>query len=279
MRTPIIFLSIATLLLSCSNQQNNNHTASQQQGRIKLETTFGFDAAEKENEPPKDTLTSKAVFKYDEKGNLIEANYYDLKTNSVFSKDQRVYDDRGNMIEITFFDRNGEINGKYNYKYDSLNNEIEKNTFWKGKFDGKVVTAYDYEKMIVTVSFYRYDGVLRSSHSYKIDKKGNHVEDYNADGNITEKSTITYDENGNIIKEHSQAWEMDTTNLMVEIKYDKYNNEIIRTITDLNNNNKVSTRKTEFVYDEFGNWTKMVVTWSWLPNRQTKIREIEYYDK
>jgi hypothetical protein len=279
MRTTIILLSIATLLFSCSNQQSNNQNASQQQGRIKIETTFGFDAAEKENEPPKDTLTSKAVFKYDEKGNLVEANYYDLKTNSVFSKEMREYDDRGNMIEITFYNRNGEVNGRYTYKYDSLNNEIEKRTFWKGKFDGKVITAYDYEKMIVKVSFYKSDGVLQSSHSYKTDKKGNHVEDYDSDGNITAKSTITYDDKGNIIKEHSQAWEMDTTNHMVEIQYDKYNNEIIRTITDLNNNNQVSTRKIEFVYDKFGNWTKKVDTWSWLPDRQTTKREIEYYDK
>lgn len=275
----IFAIPLMTLFLSCSSRQINNDNAIEQKGRIKFVTSFGFDAAEKENEPQKDTLTSKAVYKYDEKGNLVEANYYDLKTNSVFSKDQRVYDDRGNMVEITFFNRIGEIDGKYTYTYDSLNNEIEKNTFWKGKFDGKVVTAYDYKNMIVKVSFCKADGNFQNSHSYKIDEKGNHIEDYDSDGNITSKSTITYDDKGNIIKEHSQAWEMDTTNLVVNIQYDKYNNEILRTITDLNNNNQVSTRKTEFVYDKFGNWTKMVETWSWLPDRQTTKREIEYYEE
>lgn len=273
----LTLISSVFILTACSQTGDSNSNA--KKGRIKFETYYGYESAEKKGESPKDTLTTKVTFQHDEKGNIIAANHYDLKTNLVFSKDKRVYDDWGNMIEITFFNRNGKVDSKYTYKYDSLNNEIEKRTFWKGKFDGKVVTAYDYEKMIVKVSFYKSDGVLQNSHSYKTDKKGNHVENYDSDGNITSKSTINYDDNENIIKEHSQTWEMDTTNLVVEIQYDKYNNEILRTITDLNNNNKVSTRNTEFVYDEFGNWTKKIETWSWLPNRQTTKREIEYYDK
>ena len=266
------------MLLSCSNRQNNSDKILQPEGRIKFITSYGFKETEKENETLKNTITSKATYSYDEKGNLIKVNYYDLKTNSVFSKDNRVYDDKGNMTEVIFYNRKGEVQGKDQYKYDDKNNQIQKDNYWKGEFNGKLTRTYNYKNMIVTEATFDKNENLQTKWSYKIDEKGNHIEEYDIDGNIISKSTIVYDDKGNIIKEHSQAWEMDTTNLVVDIQYDKYNNEVIRTITDLNNNNQVSTRKTEFVYDKYGNWTKMVVTWSWLPNRQTSKREIEYYD-
>ncbi|RLD58844.1 MAG: hypothetical protein DRJ01_12085 [Bacteroidetes bacterium] len=274
----IILIPLIILLLSCSNRQNNSDKILQPEGRIKFITSYGFKETEKENETLKNTITSKATYSYDEKGNLIEVNYYDLKTNSVFSKDNRVYDDKGNMTEVIFYNRKGEVQGKDQYKYDDKNNQIQKDNYWKGEFNGKLTRTYNYKNMIVTEATFDKNENLQTKWSYKIDEKGNHIEEYDIDGNIISKSTIVYDDKGNIIKEHSQAWEMDTTNLVVDIQYDKYNNEVIRTITDLNNNNQVSTRKTEFVYDKYGNWTKMVVTWSWLPNRQTSKREIEYYD-
>jgi len=71
---------------------------------------------------------------------------------------------------------------------------------------------------------------------------------------------------------------MDTTNSVIVYQYDEQNNEILRTITDLNTNS-VSSIKTEYTYDNFGNWIKKVTTWSWLDSRKTDIREIEYYEK
>jgi YD repeat-containing protein len=70
---------------------------------------------------------------------------------------------------------------------------------------------------------------------------------------------------------------MDTTNSVIDYKYDKWNNETMRTITDLNTNS-VSSIKTEYTYDKFGNWIKKVTTWSWLESRKTDKREIEYYE-
>jgi hypothetical protein len=272
----IFIISLLTVLLSCFSRQNNNENASQQKGKIKFITSFGFDAVEKDNEPPKDTLTSKATFVYDEKGNLIEGNYYDLKTNSVFSKDKRVYDDRGNMVEIIFYNRIGDQDGKYTYKYDSLNNEIQKDTYWKGRFEGKVITTYDYKSMIVTVSYYNGNGSFEHKNHYKIDDKGNHLEDYGWDGELMSRSRYEYDDKGNIIKEYSESWEMDTTNSVIVYEYDIKNNEVMRKITDLNTNS-VSRVKTEYTYDNFGNWIKWVKSWSWNDSRQTEKREIEYY--
>ena len=71
---------------------------------------------------------------------------------------------------------------------------------------------------------------------------------------------------------------MNTTNAVIIYKYDEQNNEIMRTITDLNTN-IVSIVKTEYVYDKFGNWIKQVITWSWSDSRKTEKREIEYYEE
>jgi len=274
----LLTISFAISLISCMNPQGGNDSTTQQKGLIKSETRYGFEAAEKKGESPKDTLTTKATFQYDEKGNMIAANYYDLKTNLVFSSDKRAYDNRGNMIEILHYNKAGEVIGKDIYKFDDKNHEIEKDNYWKGKLNGKVISTYDYKSMIVTVSYYKGDGSFEHKNHYKIDDKGNHLEDYDWAGTLISKSRYEYDDKGKIIKEYSEAWDMDTTNAVIIFKYDEQNNEIMRTITDLNNNN-VSTRKTEYVYDKFGNWTKMVVTWSWLPNRQTTKREIEYYEE
>ena len=270
-----ILISSIYILTACSQSGGNNSTTKQE--RIKQTTDFGYDATEKKGETHKDTLTSKAIFQYDEKGNLIAANYYDLKTNSVFSSDKRGYDDRGNMVEILHYDKGQKVIQKDIYKYDDKNHEIEHDVYWKGKLDGKVISTYDYKSLIVIVSYYKGDGSFERKNSYKIDDKGNHLEDYGWDGTLFAKSRYEYDAKGKIIKEFSESWEMDTTNAMIIYKYDEQNNEVMRTITDLNTN-AVSSVKTEYVYDKFGNWTKQVITWSWSDERQTSKREIEYYE-
>lgn len=272
----LTIISYVLILSACSQSGNGNSTV--KKGRIKLTTCFGYEAAEKKGETPKDTLTTKATFQYDEKGNMIAANYYDLKTNQVFSSDKRTYDDRGNMIEILHYNKAREIIGKDIYKFDDKNHEIEKDNYWEGKLNGKVISNYDYKNMIVTVSYYKGDGSFEMKNHYKIDDKGNHLEDYGWDGTLSAKSRYEYDAKGKIIKEYSETWEMDTTNAMIIYKYDEQSNEIMRTITDLNTNT-VSSVKTEYNYDKFGNWIKQVITWSWNCSRKTERREIEYYEE
>jgi hypothetical protein len=270
----LTLISSVFILMACSQTGNGNSTT--KKDRIKLTTCFGYEAAEKKGESPKDKLTTKATFQYDEKGNIIAAYYYDLKTNLVFSSDKRGYDDRGNMVEILHYNKAKEVIGKDIYKFDDKNYEIEKDNYWEGKPNGKVISAYDYNSMIVTVSFYKGDGSFERKNHYKIDDKGNHLEDYDWNGKLISKSRYEYDDRGKIIKEYSETWDMDTTNTVVIYKYDEQNNEILRTITDLNTN-IVSSVKTEYVYDKFGNWIKKVITWSWSDSRKTEQREIEYY--
>jgi len=271
----LTLISSVFILTACSQTGNSNFNA--KKGRIKFETCYGYEAAEKKGETPKDTLTSKAIFQYDEKGNLIAANYYDLKTNSVFSSDKRAYDDRGNMVEILHYNNGPEVIQKDIYKFDDKNHEIEHDVYWKGNLDGKVISTYDYQSMIVTVSYYKGDGSFDMKNHYRIDDKGNHLEDYGWDGTLSAKSRYEYDAKGKIEKEYSEAWEMDTTNAMIVFQYDEQNNEILRTITDLNTQT-VSSVKTDYTYDKFGNWIKQVTTWSWSDSRKTEKREIEYYE-
>lgn len=264
------------ILIACSQSGNNNSNI--KKGRIKLTTCFGYEAAENKGESPKDTLTTKATFQYDKKGNMIAANYYDLKTNIVFSSDKRMYDERGNMTEIIHYNISGEVIGKDIYKFDDKNHEIEKDNYWKGKLNGKVITTYDYKSMIVTVSFYNGDGRFERKYHYKIDDKGNQLENYDWSGALTSKSRFEYNDKGKITKEYSEAWGMDTTNAVIVYKYDEHDIEIKRTITDLNTNS-VSSVKTDYTYDKFGNWIKQVTTWSWSDSRKTEKREIEYYEE
>lgn len=272
----LTLISSVLILTACSQSGNGNSTA--KKGRIKLTTCSGYEAAEKKGESPKDTLTTKATFQYDENGNMIAAKYYDLKTNLVFSSDKRTYDDRGNMVEILHYNKAGEVIGKDIFKFDDKNHEIEKDNYWEGKLNGKVISIYDYKSMVVTVSFYKGDGSFERKNHYKIDDKGNHLEDYDWAGTLISKSRYEYDDKGKIIKEYSESWDMDTTNDKIVYEYDIQNNEIIRTITDLNTNT-VSNVKTEYTYDKFDNWIKQVTTWSWSDSRKTVKREIEYYEE
>lgn len=272
----LTLISSVFILTACSLSGNGSSTF--KKGQIKSATCFGYQVAEKLGESRKDTLMTKATFQYDERGNLVAANYYDLKTNLVFSSDKRAYDDRGNMVEILHYNNSGEVIGKDICKFDSKNHEIEKDNYWKGKLNGKVVSNYDYKSMIVSVSFYNGDGIFERKNHYKIDDNGNHLEDYNWDGELMSKSRYEYDDSRKKVKEYSESWDMDTTNSVIVYEYDKQDNEVMRTITDLYTNS-VSRVKTEYTYDNYGNWIKQVTTWSWSDSRKTEKREIEYYEE
>lgn len=268
------------VLLSCSSQQNSNDNSSQQKKRIKVETVIGYAETEKGTEFPIDSITSKTVFKYDKNGKLVETIIYDTTTDSIILKTLRVYDEKGNRIEETSYRNRGEVE-KSVYKHDDKNNEIYMERYSKGELRSKMTKTYDYQTMVVTEAWLDTDRKLENKWSYKIDEKGNHIEYYDAQANTESKASYVYNDKGNIIKITNKSWKNKDTihNNVVNIQYDQYDNEIMKTMTELSNNNFVSNQKTEYVYDEFGNWTKMVETYSWLPFRQTKKREIEYYEK
>lgn len=265
------------LVLTCKLCFGQNFGIDTLKAKIKLTTNFGYETSEKHGEAPNDKLITKATFQYNQKGNLIQSNFYDIKTDLVFSVDKRTYDTKGNMIEITFYDRAGKVLGTDIYKYDDKNHEIEKDNYWNGKLNGKRITTYDYKKMIVKVNYFEADGTIEEhSDLYKIDDRENRLEDYDSGGKLFSKATYVYDDKGNTIKKHSEAWEPEPYNAIVIYQYDEYNNEILRTITDLNEN-IVSSVKTEYVYDKFGNWIEQITTWSWSATRKTNKRKIEYY--
>ncbi len=275
--TSILTFLLTTLLLGCTTNQHKNYGDSIK-GRIKFITQFGYEAAEGHGNTLIDKLTTKTTFRYDEKGNLLETNYYDIKTDVVFSKDKRSYDVNSNLLEITFYNKAGEIEGKYHYKYDERNNEIEKITYWKGTYDGKVITTYDYKSMLVNVNTYKADGSYVVKFSYKIDDKKNHLEDYNSNGELESKSIFEYDKMGHVSKELSESWDEDTTKAIISYQYDEWDNVVNRMVTDLKGNKTIiSNTKTEYDYDKLGNWIRSVKTYSYNDIRETAKREMEYY--
>jgi len=269
----ILTILLTILLLSLSTKGQNNYVETLK-GKVKLITSMTY-LAETFGGVPTDTLTTKTRFLYDEKGNLIETNYYDIKTDVVYSKSRCVYDNNGNKLELTSYNKVGEIDGKNVYKYDNKNHEIEeKSTYWKNNnLNGKIIHNYDYKSMILETSFFKADGSLKYKFVYKIDDRGNIIEVYNSIGKIETKTQYQYNEKGKIIKKSWESYKGGGTQKgEIIYQYDEEGNEIKRVESSIYGK-IIST--SQYVYDNFGNWTKCVNLF--FTTRTTTKREIEYY--
>jgi hypothetical protein len=177
------------------------------------------------------------------------------------------------MLEITYSTSVG--TGKNVYKYDEQNHEIEKTTYIKGAYYEKVVSNRDYKSMMVKFSIYNSDSSLQSSTSSKVDEKGNTLESYDEEGKLASRSTYQYNAKGKIEMEQWESWEDGYAKGTTKIVYDKWANEVQRINTDMDG--EITWNKIEFTYDQFGNWTKQVKTWSNYGIKQILKREIVYY--
>ena len=77
-----------------------------------------------------ESLSSKIIIKYDDKGNIIESNYY-RADGSLSSKATYSYDDKGNIniIESNYYNAHGIEKETYKYEFDEKGNWIEKIMF------------------------------------------------------------------------------------------------------------------------------------------------------
>lgn len=116
-----------------------------------------------------------STYKYDNKGNLIEAYIY--TDGSLSEKKTAKYDEKGNRIEENIYNSEGNLNFKATYKYDKKKNKIEEN-------------------------WYHSDGVLVLKKTYKYDNNEDLIEtiQYKSEDSIPEKYTykyLQYDAQGN----------------------------------------------------------------------------------
>jgi len=140
----------------------------------------------------------QTIYRYDDKGNLVEKVEYDHHTiNKTLCK----YDDQGNLIEESEYSH-GKLRRKWLWKYDDKSNLVEKSRY--DADDGKLEYLSKYDDKGNETEVVRYDpwGKFESKSLYKYDDKGNKIEYayYLPSGKLEIKETCKYDNKGNPIE-------------------------------------------------------------------------------
>ena len=125
------------------------------------------------------------LFKYNDKGNVIENEQYFLDNGSVQGKSLYKYDNYGNMIEDDSYSENtteginrSNLITKNVYKYDTVGNLIENDLYYPD--DQKIITKitynYDDKRNLIIESISSLNGLLEKQSNYKyenFDNEGN----------------------------------------------------------------------------------------------------------
>ncbi|MEO8664388.1 MAG: hypothetical protein ABI462_02735 [Ignavibacteria bacterium] len=105
----------------------------------------------------------RIIYIYDDDNNLIEEKFFynDIQeTNSKYE-----YDDTGNLIGIVNFDKNGNIDGKEKYFYDTVENSIKVIFYRNGIVTGAHTFKYNDQQNILEFLTYSPDGKLDRNHN------------------------------------------------------------------------------------------------------------------
>ena len=209
-------------------------------GKLESVTSYGED----------EEVLSTIFFKYDSKGNLIEKEEIKLGDEKVSVSWKYKYDSKGNKTEeITYEDE--KIISSKKFKYDSKGNVIEEISYYSdGTIDDKTKHLYNtLGNLIETIFFYESEVMLSIKYFYdahgnlaKINEIGGGCDpnietkiEYNSKGSFKlrifeggkygAKIKLTYDNNGNLIKE---SWydEIREFNKSIKYKYDSKGNKI-----------------------------------------------------
>ena len=161
-------------------------------------------------------LTTKTIFNYDEKGNMIEEASCEAANLEAFSiglyssylyRNLFTYNDKGHLIKDESRDDCEEL-ATY-YKYDDNGTLLESAcyrihyaylTFSRtDNLEYKTIYKYDDKGNQIEWAEYKADGALRAKHTFSYDENGNKVEssDYNESGAFGKKHIYKYDVKGN----------------------------------------------------------------------------------
>jgi len=162
---------------------------------------------------------------YDKNGNRI------LEKNSL-NRNENKFDKNRNLIEHKIgIDKNGTF-GKWVYKYDKNQNQIERTGYIMGDFTERWIHKYD--------------------------KNGNRIAELmvgeHADSVVDKKRIFEYNINRNIIRQLYIAKDSVPIQWEFLYKYDKYNN-LIET-KEIDKNGDISTTTYQYKYDKMNNWVE-----------------------
>lgn len=188
----------------------------------------------------------KMLYKYDEKGNMIEEGTYNAAGSWRETTTHR-YDSVGNKIEDAHLNNEGNVLSKINYKFDNKRNNIE-------------------------ALIQRMDGTS-CKFIFKYDNRGNKIEEvFTNNGKQEWRNTFKFDGKGNKVEENAYGPNGTVFNQKVlSIKYDSKGNKIEEVNSDFRNNTT-----DQYEYDNTGNWIKKKTIYN---GKITTIieREIKYY--
>ena len=222
-------------------------------------------------------IDSKQTYIYNDKGNIIEQKEYDsdgnLKLQTTYN-----YDDNGNKIEENTF--GGYQTQKTTYKYDDKRREVESLITLSfqginGSAELRITKEYDQKGNIIEEKNYNNHNKLSSKGIYTYDERGNKIKEIfiNLDSKKPEEKNIyIYDKNNNKIE--VQKYISENLSEKTTIKYDEKGNILEEHITDFNRN---TSFKIVYKDDKIGNPIEKIYYNNEIPYMVDEI-EIEYYN-
>ncbi len=213
--TITIFLSI--LVNSAFSQRQFNRKTFGLSDKVIALNEYKYAAREKFGEAIKGELKEEIVYKFNEKGDIIENQFTDknqgkkiIRTYHYNEKGQIVEandsesriiyksDSKGNVTEEAVYNLDGDLKSKTTYNYDAYNREIEARTNTSGT-ETKKTFKYDMNGNKIQEILYMGDSKLATA-STKYDLKGNPIEEIvDSQAKIIQEFKYTYDEKGNFI--------------------------------------------------------------------------------
>lgn len=141
-------------------------------------------------------------FEYNDKGEKFRGT--SITDSKLETKDIYKYDNKGNIIECKSYNIGGTLESYFTYKYDNKGNVTILNYNSDGTLKNKDIFIYDNKWDIVEDNMYDSEENLQYKNIYKYDNTGNLVKknSYDSEGNLLEKYTFKYefDNKGNWVK-------------------------------------------------------------------------------
>lgn len=190
-------------------------------------------------------LQDKTIFKYDNKGNIVQRLVYSLTDHGSGPIGERIfeYDEEGNLVTTKWSSSYSQ--GKWMYKYDENGNQTEFIVHHRGKVYKRTNYKYNEKGKVIEETLYNTDDLLVERAIFDYDENGNKIliKMFAPDERLKFRSTYKYDDRNNRIEEiNFLKFGDDKANLEYAIAndLDKYKEHFTFT----------------YEYDNEGNWIK-----------------------
>jgi len=202
---------------------------------------------------PSKKLSSKNVFKYDEKGNMTELSSY-TSDGKLVSTIKTSYDANGAVTSEQTILGNGNVELTSTIKSDAKGNRIEqqdvRSNATTNLFNYNYFYVYDEKGQLLERTAFRGNNTLAFKYIFKYDAAGNKIEwtQGGSDGSIVGKVLYKYDDKNNLTEEivYDSKGEVKST-FTYTYEFDKKGNWKSR--TKLQDNKAIEIKERQIIYD------------------------------